>query len=139
MLNSLVADDRLFITTLGSLGRPTQTVFDLAEDLRTRDIMLHVFHLSCRVVGTKSHMGAIEFTVTSTLAQMDLAIKQERVNDSESKHRHTGNERGLTTKVRIATFPCRTRSAQTPEAESPNSTNARISTESGSFGDAHLN
>lgn len=93
-LNSLEADDTLVITTLDRLGRSTQKMLDLAEELRTRNIGLRVLNLGGGDVDTKTPMGAMVFTVMAALAQMELEIKRERVNDSVSKRRQAGKDLG---------------------------------------------
>ncbi|MGP5588135.1 recombinase family protein [Glutamicibacter ardleyensis] len=93
-LDSLEADDTLVIATLDRLGRSTQKMLDLAEELRARNIGLRVLNLGGGDVDTKTAMGSMVFTVMAALAQMELEIKRERVNDSVSKRRQAGKDLG---------------------------------------------
>ena len=93
-LEALQPDDTLVITTLDRLGRSTQKMLELAEELRERNIGLRVLNLGGGDVDTKTPMGAMVFTVMAALAQMELEIKRERVNDSVTKRRITGGDLG---------------------------------------------
>ncbi|WP_431712133.1 recombinase family protein [Glutamicibacter uratoxydans] len=93
-LHALHAGDTLVITTLDRLGRSTQKMLDLAEDLRERNIGLRVLNLGGGDVDTKTPMGAMVFTVMAALAQMELEIKRERITDSVTKRRTTGGDLG---------------------------------------------
>ncbi|WIV44717.1 recombinase family protein [Glutamicibacter nicotianae] len=93
-LNALHQDDTLVITTLDRLGRSTQKMLDLAQELRERNIGLRVLNLGGGDVDTKTPMGAMVFTVMAALAQMELEIKRERITDSVTKRRTTGGDLG---------------------------------------------
>ena len=45
-------------------------------------------------VDTHTPMGSMVFTVMAALAQMELEIKRERINDSVTKRRTTGGDLG---------------------------------------------
>lgn len=93
-LAALEAGDTLVIATLDRLGRSTQNMFALAEDIRGRDAGLRVLNLGGGEVDTTSPMGAMIFTVMAGLAQMELDIKRERINDSVTKRRAAGGDLG---------------------------------------------
>ena len=93
-LNALHPDDTLVITTLDRLGRSTQKMLDLAQELRERNIGLRVLNLGGGDVDTKTPMGAMVFTVMAALAQMELEIKRERITDSVTKRRTNGGDLG---------------------------------------------
>ncbi|MBM7766710.1 recombinase family protein [Glutamicibacter nicotianae] len=93
-LDALHPDDTLVITTLDRLGRSTQKMLELAEELRERNIGLRVLNLGAGDVDTKTPMGAMVFTVMAALAQMELEIKRERITDSVAKRRTTGGDLG---------------------------------------------
>jgi len=93
-LTALHPGDTLVITTLDRLGRSTQKMLELAEELRDRNIGLRVLNLGGGDVDTKTPMGAMVFTVMAALAQMELEIKRERITDSVTKRRTTGGDLG---------------------------------------------
>lgn len=93
-IESLHPEDTLVITTLDRLGRSTQKMLELAEELRERNIGLRVLNLGGGDVDTKTPMGAMVFTVMAALAQMELEIKRERINDSVTKRRTAGGDLG---------------------------------------------
>lgn len=93
-LTALHPGDTLVITTLDRLGRSTQKMLELAEELRERNIGLRVLNLGGGDVDTKTPMGAMVFTVMAALAQMELEIKRERITDSVNKRRATGGDLG---------------------------------------------
>lgn len=93
-LGSLESGDTLLITTLDRLGRSTQNMLNLAEDLRGRGAALRVLNLGGGDADTSTPMGSMVFTVMAALAQMELAIKKERVGDSVSKRRAAGLDLG---------------------------------------------
>lgn len=93
-LTALHPGDTLVITTLDRLGRSTQKMLELAEELRDRNIGLRVLNLGGGDVDTKTPMGAMVFTVMVALAQMELEIKRERITDSVNKRRTTGGDLG---------------------------------------------
>lgn len=82
------------ITTLDRLGRSTQKILELAENLRKRNIGLRILNVSGGVVDTKTPKGAMVFTVMAALAQMELEIKRERINGSVTKRRTTRGDLG---------------------------------------------
>jgi DNA invertase Pin-like site-specific DNA recombinase len=93
-LDALEVGDTLVITTLDRLGRSTQNMLNLAEDLRGRGAALRVLNLGGGDVDTGTPMGSMVFTVMAALAQMELDIKKERVGDSVSKRRAAGLDLG---------------------------------------------
>lgn len=94
-LDALVAGDTLVITTLDRLGRSTQNMLALANDLRGRGAGLRVLNLGGGDVDTSTPMGSMVFTVMAALAQMEYEIKSERVTDSISKRRAAGKNLGV--------------------------------------------
>jgi DNA invertase Pin-like site-specific DNA recombinase len=93
-LDALEAADTLVVTTLDRLGRSTANMLDLAGTLRTRDAALRVLNLGGGDVDTSTPMGGMVFTVMAALAEMELAIKRERIVDSVSKRRAAGKDLG---------------------------------------------
>lgn len=93
-LDALHEDDTLVITTLDRLGRSTVNMLGLSEDLRARGVNLRVLNLGGGNVDTGTPMGSMVFTVMAALAQMELEIKRERINDSVSKRRAAGKDLG---------------------------------------------
>lgn len=93
-LAALHEGDTLVITTLDRLGRSTVNMLGLAEELRGRGINLRVLNLGGGNADTGTPMGAMVFTVMASLAQMELEIKRERINDSVSKRRAAGKDLG---------------------------------------------
>jgi DNA invertase Pin-like site-specific DNA recombinase len=93
-LTALQEGDTLIVTTLDRLGRSTLNMLALAEDLRLRQVNLRVLNLGGGHVDTGTPMGSMVFTVMAALAQMELEIKRERVNDSNTKRRNAGLDLG---------------------------------------------
>lgn len=93
-LEALHEGDTLVITTLDRLGRSTVNMLGLAEELRARGVNLRVLNLGGGNVDTGTPMGSMVFTVMAALAQMELEIKRERINDSVSKRRAAGKDLG---------------------------------------------
>ena len=93
-LRALEAGDTLVITTLDRLGRSTQNMLDLAQELRGRGAGLRVLNLGGGDVNTSTLMGSMLFTVMAALAQMEHDIKRERIIDSISKRRAAGKDLG---------------------------------------------
>lgn len=93
-LASLHTGDTLVIATLDRLGRSTQNMLELATQLKADGINLRVLNLGGGDVDTSTPMGQMTFTVMSALAEMELAIKRERINDSISKRRAAGKDLG---------------------------------------------
>lgn len=69
-------------------------MLDLAGELRDRSIGLRVLNLGGGDFDTKKPMEAMVFTVMAALAQMELEIKRERINDSVTKRHTTGGDLG---------------------------------------------
>lgn len=93
-LEALHEGDTLVIATLDRLGRSTQDMLSLANDLQNRGINLRVLNLGGGDVDTSTATGAMVFTVMVALAQMELDIKRERIRDSVSKRRAAGKDLG---------------------------------------------
>ena len=94
VLDALHEGDTLVITTLDRLGRSTVNMLGLSEELRERGVNLRVLNLGGGNVDTGTPMGSMVFTVMAALAQMELEIKRERINDSVSKRRAAGKDLG---------------------------------------------
>ena len=86
-VDALHDGDTLVVTTLDCLGRSTQNMLTLAEDLTRRGASLRVLNLGGGDVDTATAMGSMVFTVMAALAQMELQIKRERIMDAVSKRR----------------------------------------------------
>lgn len=93
-LAALHTGDTLVITTLDRLGRSTTNMLVLAEHLKEQGMNLRVLNLGGGDVDTGTPMGAMLFTLTAALAQMELEIKRERVTDSVAKRRAAGRDLG---------------------------------------------
>ena len=93
-LKAVHADDTLIVTTLDRLGRSTSNMLALADELRAQKVNLRVLNLGGGNVDTGTPMGSMVFTVMAALAQMELEIKRERVNDSNTKRRDAGMDLG---------------------------------------------
>jgi DNA invertase Pin-like site-specific DNA recombinase len=93
-IGALQEGDTLVVTTLDRLGRSTQTMLDLAQELRGRGAGLRVLNLGGGDVNTSTPMGSMVFTVMAALAEMELEIKRERVTDSIAKRRANGRDLG---------------------------------------------
>jgi len=93
-LAALHHGDTLVITTLDRLGRSTVNMLTLADELRTRAAALRVLNLGGANVDTSTPTGSMIFTVMAALAQMELDIKRERINDSVTKRRAAGADLG---------------------------------------------
>ena len=93
-VEALHEGDTLVITTLDRLGRSTVNMLSLSEDLKARGVNLRVMNLGGGNVDTGTPMGSMVFTVMAALAQMELEIKRERINDSVSKRRAAGRDLG---------------------------------------------
>jgi len=93
-VDALHDGDTLVVTTLDRLGRSTQNMLSLAEDLTRRGASLRVLNLGGGDVDTATPMGSMVFTVMAALAQMELQIKRERISDSVSKRRAAGKDLG---------------------------------------------
>jgi len=86
--------DTLVITTLDRLGRSTQNMLALAQQLRDRSAGLRVLNLGGGDVDTSTPMGSMLFTIMAALGQMELEIKRERITDSVAKRRAAGMDLG---------------------------------------------
>ena len=91
---ALHAGDTLVITTLDRLGRSTANMLELADRIRGLGVSLKVLNLGGDAVDTSTPIGSMLFTVMAALAQMELDIKRERINDSVSKRRAAGLDLG---------------------------------------------
>lgn len=86
--------DTLVVATLDRLGRSTSHMLQLSEELQSREVSLRVLNLGGESVDTSTPMGKMLFTVMVALAEMELAIKQERIRDSIAKRRAKGGDLG---------------------------------------------
>ena len=93
-LEALHAGDTLVVTTLDRLGRSTQNMLALTEDLKQRGAALRVLNLGGGDIDTATPVGSMVFTVMAALAEMELQIKRERITDSVSKRRAAGRNLG---------------------------------------------
>lgn len=93
-VGALQEEDTLVVTTLDRLGRSTQTMLELVQNLRGRGVGLRVLNLGGGDVDTSTPMGSMMFTVMAALAEMELEIKRERVTDSIAKRRAAGGDIG---------------------------------------------
>ena len=93
-LDALHPGDTLVVATLDRLGRSTVNMLALAAQLRDREASLRVLNLGGGLVDTSTPMGGMMFTVMSALAEMELAIKTERIIDSVIKRRAAGSNLG---------------------------------------------
>lgn len=89
-LDALMEGDTLVVTTLDRLGRSTQNMLALADELRGRGAGLRVLNLGGGDVDTATPMGSMLFTIMAALAQMEHEIKRERVTDSINRRREAG-------------------------------------------------
>ena len=93
-LKALHEGDTLVIATLDRLGRSTMNMLALAAELRLRGAALQVLNLGGGTVDTGTPVGSMVFTVMAALAEMELAIKRERITDSVTKRRTAGKNLG---------------------------------------------
>lgn len=93
-LDALHNGDTLVVTTLDRLGRSTARLLGLPAELTQRGAALRVLNLGGENVDTSTPTGSMMFTVMAALAQMELEIKRERINDSVSKRRAAGKDLG---------------------------------------------
>ena len=93
-LEAIHASDTLVVTTLDRLGRSTQNMLVLADELRARGAGLRVLNLGGGDVDTATPMGAMMFTIMTALAQIELEIKREWIVDSRSQRRAAGKDLG---------------------------------------------
>lgn len=93
-VGALQEGDTLVVTTLDRLGRSTQTMLELAQNLRGRSVGLRVLNLGGGEVNTSTPVGSMVFTVMAALAEMELEIKRERITDSIANRRAAGGDLG---------------------------------------------
>lgn len=86
-LATLENGDTFVVCTLDRLGRSTINMLDLARQLREQGVGLRVLNLGGGDVDTATPMGSMVFTVLAALAEMELEIKRERIQDSVKKRR----------------------------------------------------
>ncbi|PQZ88591.1 resolvase [Arthrobacter sp. MYb227] len=94
MLEALHTGDTLVVATLDRLGRSTQHMLALSEQLKANGVNLRVLNLGGGDVDTSTPMGKMMFTVMASLAEMELAIKTERIQDSVAKRKAKGGDLG---------------------------------------------
>lgn len=93
-LDSLEPGDTLVVTTLDRLGRNALHMAELAKGLKETDKHLKVLNLGGEAINTASPTGWMLFQIMAALAEMELAIKQERIRDSVEKRRAHGGDLG---------------------------------------------
>lgn len=84
----------MVVSTLDRLGRSTRNMLSFAEDLRARGAGLRVLNLGEEDGDTSTPKGSTVFTMMAALAQMELDMRRERINDSVSKRRAAGCDLG---------------------------------------------
>lgn len=93
-LAALEPGDTLVVTTLDRLCRSTTHMLGLADDLQDRGVNLRVLNLGGEAVDTRTPTGRLLLTIMSGIAEMERAIKVERVRDSVAKRRARGGDLG---------------------------------------------
>lgn len=93
-LGALEPGDTLVVTTLDRLGRSTTHMLGLADELQDRGVNLRVLNLGGEAVDTRTPTGRLLLMVMSGIAEMERAIKVERVRDSVAKRRAAGKDLG---------------------------------------------
>lgn len=93
-LGALESGDTLVVTTLDRLGRSTTHMLGLADELQDRGVNLRVLNLGGEAVDTRTPTGRLLLTIMSGIAEMERAIKVERVRDSVAKRRARGGDLG---------------------------------------------
>ena len=93
-LAALESGDTLVVTTLDRLGRSTTHMLGLADELQDRGVNLRVLNLGGEAVDTRTPTGRLLLTIMSGIAEMERAIKVERVRDSVAKRRARGADLG---------------------------------------------
>jgi DNA invertase Pin-like site-specific DNA recombinase len=93
-LGALEKGDTLIVTTLDRLGRSTSNMLALADELGMQKVNSRVLKLGGGNVDTGTPMGSMVFTVMAALAQMELEIERERINDSSTKRHDAGMDLG---------------------------------------------
>ena len=93
-LTALEPGDTLVVTTLDRLGRSTTHMLGLADELQDRGVNLRVLNLGGEAVDTRTPTGRLLLTIMSGIAEMERAIKVERVRESVAKRRARGGDLG---------------------------------------------
>lgn len=93
-LSALEAGDTLVVTTPDRLGRNTTHMLGMAHELHARGVNLRVLILGGESVDTRTPAGRLLLTVMSGIAEMERAIKVERVRDSVAKRKAAGGDLG---------------------------------------------
>lgn len=91
---ALHTGDTLVVCTLDRLGRSTQHMLALADELKAQGVNLRILNLGGGDVDTGSPMGQMMFVIMTALAEMELAIKRERIQDSVAKRKDKGGDLG---------------------------------------------
>lgn len=91
MANKLIGYAR--VSTKGQdtdrrMDRPTINMLGLSEELAGERGNLRVLTLGGGNVGTGTPMGGMVFTVMAAMAQMELEVKREWINDRVRQRRH---------------------------------------------------
>ena len=94
LMGALYPGDTLVVCTLDRLGRSVSNMLELATPLRARGVNLRVLNLGGGSVDTTTPIGSMVFTIMAALAQMELDIKRERIQDSVAKRRAAGRDLG---------------------------------------------
>lgn len=94
MLEALHKGDTVIVATLDRLGRSTAHMLKLSEQFTAQGVNLRVLNLGGGDVDTSTPMGKMMFTVMASLAEMELAIKTERIQDSVAKRKAKGGDLG---------------------------------------------
>lgn len=93
-LAAMERGDTLVVTTLDRLGRNAHHMIGLANRLRDEGEHLRGLNLGGEAINTSSPTGAMLFQVMAAIAEMEHAIKKERIRDSNEKHSKHGGDLG---------------------------------------------
>lgn len=93
-LEAMEPGDTLVVTTLDRLGRNALHMIGLARQLKEEGKHLKVLNLGGETINTSTPTGSLLFTVMSGIAEMEHAIKAERIRDSNEKRRAKGGDLG---------------------------------------------
>lgn len=93
-LEAMEPGDTLVVTTLDRLGRNALHMIGLANKLKEEGKHLKVLNLGGETINTSTPTGALLFTVMAGIAEMEHAIKSERIKDSNEKRRQKGGDLG---------------------------------------------